>query len=82
MICLQKFEYKAKIEEKFKVDMGVAKKSKASITMPEDLGIEANEEEDNMEILPYVNSMILKKVIDWCIYHREDRESLEEDLER
>jgi S-phase kinase-associated protein 1 len=70
--------------EIFKVEMDVVKKSKTIRTMLEDLGIEANDEEEVMEILPLpnVNAMILKKVIDWCTYHKEDPEPAEEEPER
>ena len=50
--------------------------------MLEDLGIEFdsdNGEVQEMLPLPNINSIILKKVIDWCRYHVNDEEPMEED---
>lgn len=54
----------------FKVDVEVAKCSGTIKTMLEDLGIS----EDNAEVipLPNVSSNILKRVIDYCIQHKDD----------
>merc|ERR1712001_359691 len=67
--------------EVFKVEMEVAKKSKTIQTMLEDLGIEVNSDEDITETLPLpsVNSLVLRKVIDWCRYHLSDPEPMQED---
>jgi len=56
--------------EVFDVDVEVAKASVTIKTMLDDLGIE----EDDQEVvpLPNVNSTILKKVIEWAKYHRDD----------
>jgi len=49
--------------------------------MLEDLGVEANNEEDEVkEVLPLPNiySEVLRKVIDWCEQHKNDPEPEEE----
>ena len=64
--------------EMFPVDLDVAKKSRTIRTMLEDLGIETeNDGEEIKETLPLPNitAMILKKVIDWCEFHKDDKES-------
>lgn len=56
--------------ECFPVDTEIAKQSVTIRTMLEDLGTE--EEEDETVPLPNVNAAILKKVIQWCTYHKDD----------
>lgn len=41
-------------------------------TMLEDLGIEESNTEDEVVPLPNVNSAILRKVIQFCTYHKDD----------
>ncbi|XP_059164805.1 S-phase kinase-associated protein 1-like [Physella acuta] len=45
--------------------------------MLEDLGMD--EDEDEPVPLPNVNAAILKKVIQWCIFHRDDPPPPEDD---
>lgn len=89
-VAVKTFEMPTKIRiqssdgEIFKVDIDVAKKSKTIRTMLEDLGIEKdNNEEEIKEILPLPNvtAMILKKVIDWCEFHKEEPEPEPDDPE-
>ena len=54
--------------EIFEVDVEIAKLSVTIKTMLEDLGMD--EEEDDPIPLPNVNAAILKKVIQWCAYHK------------
>lgn len=56
--------------EIFNVDYEVAKCSVTIRTMVEDLGLEENDEE--IVPLPNVNSAILRKVIQWATYHKDD----------
>ena len=56
--------------EIFKVDVEIAKQSMTIKTMLEDLGMEEDEEEPVP--LPNVNAAILKRVIQWCTYHKDD----------
>merc|ERR1712111_210696 len=60
--------------EVFKVDTGIAKQSVTIKTMLEDLGIEEDDEE--VVPLPNVNAAILKRVIQWCSYHKVDQGTL------
>lgn len=54
--------------EVFDVDQEVAKASVTIKTMLEDIGGDDDEEVP----LPNVNSSILKRVIDWATYHKDD----------
>jgi len=63
--------------EVFKVDTGIAKQSVTIKTMLEDLGIEEDDEE--VVPLPNVNAAILKRVIQWCSYHKDDPAPPEDD---
>ena len=56
--------------EVFPVDVDIARQSVTIRTMLEDLGME--EEEDEAVPLPNVNAAILKKVIQWATYHKDD----------
>merc|ERR1712141_837779 len=63
--------------ETFPVDVDIARQSVTIRTMLEDLGME--EEEDEVVPLPNVNAAILKKVIQWCSFHRDDPPPPEDD---
>merc|ERR1711862_1010004 len=63
--------------ETFPVDVDIARQSVTIRTMLEDLGME--EEEDEVVPLPNVNAAILKKVIQWCTYHKDDPPPPEDD---
>jgi len=63
--------------EVFKVDTGIAKQSVTIKTMLEDLGVEEDDEE--VVPLPNVNAAILKRVIQWCSYHKDDPAPPEDD---
>jgi len=65
--------------EVFEVETDIIKLSNTIKTMLEDLGVEDEESETEMIPLPNVNAAILKKVIQWCTYHKEDPPLLEED---
>ncbi|XP_023223003.1 S-phase kinase-associated protein 1-like [Centruroides sculpturatus] len=56
--------------EIFEVDVEIAKASVTIKTMLEDLGMD--EDEEDVIPLPNVNSVILKKVIQWATYHKDD----------
>ena len=63
--------------EIFPVDVLIAKQSVTIKTMLEDLGMD---EEDEEEVpLPNVNAAILKKVIQWAGYHKDDPPLPEDD---
>lgn len=57
--------------EIFDCDLTVAKCSGTIRTMLDDLGIDENPEEEVVP-LPNVNSAILRKVIQFCTYHKDD----------
>ncbi|XP_050408532.1 S-phase kinase-associated protein 1 isoform X1 [Patella vulgata] len=63
--------------EIFEVDVEIAKQSVTIKTMLEDLGMDEDEEEPVP--LPNVNAAILKKVIQWCTYHKDDPPPPEDD---
>ena len=54
----------------FEVDVEIAKQSVTIKNMLEDLGMDEDDEE--VVPLPNVNTAILKKVIQWCTYHKDD----------
>lgn len=56
--------------EVFTIDYEVAKCSTTIKTMVDDLGLE--EGDDEVVPLPNVNSSILRKVIQWATYHKDD----------
>ena len=56
--------------ELFPVDIEVARKSVTIKTMLDDLGMDENDEE--AVPLPNVNAAILKLVIQWATYHKDD----------
>lgn len=63
--------------EIFKLDVEIAKQSVTIKTMLEDLGMD--DEEEEIVPLPNVNAAILKKVIQWCTYHKDDPPPPEDD---
>lgn len=63
--------------EIFEVDVEIAKASVTIKTMLEDLGMDDDEEE--VVPLPNVNAAILKKVIQWATYHKDDPPAPEDD---
>jgi len=65
--------------EVFEVETEIIKLSNTIKTMLEDLGVEDEESETEMIPLPNVNAAILKKVIQWCTYHKDDPPPLDED---
>ena len=68
--------------DKFKVSLDAAKKSVAIRTMLEDLGVEDNNDEDEVkEVLPLPNidSEVLRKVFDWCEEHKNNPEPEKEE---
>ncbi|KAI0983172.1 hypothetical protein GJ496_010601 [Pomphorhynchus laevis] len=54
----------------FEVDMNVACQSTVVKTMLEDLNI--GQDEDEPVSLPNVNGVILRKIVQWCTYHKDD----------
>ena len=64
--------------ETFPVDVEIARKSITIRTMLEDLGME-DQDDDEVVPLPNVNAAILKKVIDWSTYHKDDPAPVEDD---
>lgn len=56
--------------EIFSIDIEIAKCSSTIKTMVEDLGLDEADEE--IVPLPNVNAAILRKVIQWATYHKDD----------
>ncbi|XP_014211359.1 S-phase kinase-associated protein 1 [Copidosoma floridanum] len=64
----------------FEVDVKVAQCSMTIKTMLDDLGIANEEDPDDQPVpLPNVNGGILKKVLEWCKYHKDDAPVSEDD---
>ena len=63
-------------KEIFEVDVEIAKASVTIKTMLDDLGMS---EEEEIVPLPVVNSTILKKIIAWATYHKDDPVPADED---
>lgn len=63
--------------ETFEVDVEIIKCSTTIRTMVENLGID--EEETEVVPLPNVTSTILKKVLEWATYHKDDPQVMEDD---
>ena len=63
--------------EVFPVDVEIAKQFIIIKTMLEDLGMD--EEDEEVVQLPNVNAAILKKVIQWATYHKDDPPLPEDD---
>lgn len=68
---MQNIKLQSSDNEIFECDLAVAKCSGTIRTMLEDLGIDENSE-DEVVPLPNVNSAILRKVIQFCTYHKDD----------
>ncbi|KAL7745816.1 hypothetical protein ACLKA6_010009 [Drosophila palustris] len=64
-------------EEIFDTDIQIAKCSGTIRTMLEDCGME--EDENAIVPLPNVNSTILRKVLTWANYHKDDPQPTEDD---
>lgn len=65
--------------EVFDVDVEVAKASVTIKTMLDDLGSDGDDDEEVP--LPNVNSSILKRVIQWATYHKDDAPAPADDEE-
>lgn len=68
--------------EAIEVDIEVAQQSVVIKTMLADLGISEGGASTEAVPLPNVNSMILRKVVQWCEYHRNDQPLPEDDENR
>ena len=64
--------------EDFNVDVVIAKQSVTIKSMLEELGMEEKETEEAVP-LPNVNAAVLKKVIQWAQYHKDDPTPSEDD---
>jgi S-phase kinase-associated protein 1 len=65
--------------EVFDVDIEYIKLSELINNMIRDLGIEDDQLDKEIIPLPNINSATLKKVIEWCIYHKDDPLPSEDD---
>lgn len=62
----------------FDTDLKVAKCSGTIRTMLEDLGMDEGGDEETVP-LPNVNSAILRKVLQWANYHKDDPQAVDDD---
>ncbi|KAI1301787.1 S-phase kinase-associated protein 1 [Halotydeus destructor] len=76
---MPQIKLKASDGEVFEVDIEVAKASMTIKNMLDDLGIEDVDQEDVP--LPNVNGAILRKVIAWAEYHKDDPPPANDDEE-
>lgn len=67
--------------EVFQVDLNDIKSLVTINTMIEDLGVNEEDEEETIP-LPNVNAHILKKIIEWATYHKDDPPVPNDDEER
>uniref|UniRef100_A0A5K3FKJ4 S-phase kinase-associated protein 1 n=1 Tax=Mesocestoides corti TaxID=53468 RepID=A0A5K3FKJ4_MESCO len=65
-------------EVDFEVDIEIARQSVMLRYIIDDVGPEAAENDEPIP-LPYVNAAILKKVLQWCNYHKDDPPQQEDD---
>jgi len=79
MAMTRKVKLQSSDGELYEVETDIIKLSNTIKTMLEDLGVEDEESETEMVPLPNVNAAILKKVIQWCTYHKEDPPLVDED---
>jgi len=63
--------------EVFDIDVEIAKQSITIKTMLDDLGMDEGEEE--IVPLPNVNAAIMRKVVQWCTYHKDDPPAPDDD---
>ena len=63
--------------EEFPVDIEIAKKSMTVKQLLDDLGV--SEDDDEPVPFPNVNAPILKKVLQWATYHKDDPPLAEDD---
>jgi len=75
----QKIKLQSSDGDVFDVETEIAKSSITIKTMLEDLGMSGD---DEIIPLPNVNSAILKKVIQWATYHKDDPPAPEDDENR
>lgn len=68
--------------EVFSVGTDVIKLSNTINTMLQDLGLDEEGEEQDPVPLTNVNAAILKKVINWCQYHKDDPPILDDEDNR
>ena len=66
-------------KELFETNVEIAKCSGTIKTMLDDLGIEDGQEVVDPVPLPKVNGAILRKVLDWATYHKDDAQPAEDD---
>ncbi|XP_014211367.1 S-phase kinase-associated protein 1 [Copidosoma floridanum] len=66
----------------FTVDVKVARCSTTFKTMLDDLGLDENDDDDEPLYLSTINSEILKKILKWCEYHKDDPPVDEDDYEQ
>ncbi|KAI1732716.1 hemolysin-III related domain-containing protein [Ditylenchus destructor] len=77
---LTKFQLVSKDGQKFEVDLDVIRQSTTLNNMFNELGMDGfNADDVNDPIpLPNINGAMLKKIVEWCIYHKDDPPLTEE----
>lgn len=78
-MSVKKVKLQSSDGELFEVEIDVIRMSNTIKTMLEDLGVEEEDNESETIPLPNVSAAILRKVVTWCQYHKNDPPPLEED---
>ena len=81
VVIMPNIKLRSSDEEIIEVDIEVAKMSRTIRTMMENLGIDESEDVEEELPLLKVDSVILKKVLEWAAHHKDDPQPTPEEEE-